>query len=479
MTTVVAIYLVLMALAIGGFVIGQFLRGQHDLLTTRNVFLFSVVFFQATSAAFPLVHGDHWQYTLSDRDAVAFRFAVMLTSFIAIFLLVYNWGPGVTRLARSAKTTVWNIEGGALIALAVIAIGAGSALRFAVAVPLVGVLANFIGVSMTAIGAGLAGWYWGRRMFNPAAIAIAAGIVIFAIAVNLIGEFGRRPLVSAAGCFLFGAYFSAWRYLSPTGVLFRFTLAAIPALLFFGAFTSIRTIDRGAQGLGDRIQALRSSGDATAGILMELDGQMTGTVSLWLVDHYNENPDEVRPFWMGEYFITFPVPRDLWPDKPYPLSYRIPLVAGLEGVAIDTHTVGPGIIGHTAADGGTFPLIVYAVGFGLLFRYCDERLKGNPYSPLAVLPIGSTLGQLLGMARGETSIFLFIFVFSTFSVLFLMRMVARFFAPATIVRTDQVPELLGLDQSDDTYYDPEAGEWYAEGEYGEAEQDPGYRSAAT
>ncbi|MEM1330292.1 MAG: O-antigen polymerase [Planctomycetota bacterium] len=474
MTTLIAVYLVVLALAIGGFVLGQFLRGKHDLITTRNTFLFSIVFFQVTSAAFPLFHGEHWQYTLSDRDSVALRYAFMLTAFLAIFMVTYSWGPGVKRLARRAKTTVWDIDGGALIVLAVIAIAVGSALRFAVNIPLVGVLSNFIGSSMTAIGAGLAGWYWGRRMFNPAAITIAGGIVLFAIAVNLVGEFGRRPLVSAAGCFLFGAYFSAWRYRRPVGVLFRFAVAAIPALLLFGAFTSIRTIDRGAQGLGDRVQALRSSGNATAGLMTELDGQQTGTVSLWLVDHYNQNPEDVRPFWMGEYFLTFPIPRTIWTEKPLPLSISIPEIAGLRGVAVGSHTVGPGIMGHSAADGGTLPLIVYAVGFGLLFRYCDERLRGNPYSPLAVLPIGSTLGQLLGMARGETSIFLFIFVFSTFSVLFLMRMVATFFAPATIVRVQDVPAVLGVDRPEWEHEEPGDDEWYDE-----AEQGAGYRSAAT
>ena len=104
------------------------------------------------------------------------------------------------------------------------------------------------------------------------------------------------------------------------------------------------------------------------------------------------------------------VPRRWWPGKPIPLSMEIAREARLSRVNWNRLKLGPGVIGHAAAEGGWYALIIYALIAGLYFRFFDEIIRNNPDSPFVILAVGSALGQFLGLPRGSVPNFAFIAV---------------------------------------------------------------------
>ena len=52
-------------------------------------------------------------------------------------------------------------------------------------------------------------------------------------------------------------------------------------------------------------------------------------------------------------------------------------------------------------------MIVLIVLGGLFLRFLDEIVQLNPHSPFVVLAVASSLGQILGIARGSVGLFTF------------------------------------------------------------------------
>ena len=134
-------------------------------------------------------------------------------------------------------------------------------------------------------------------------------------------------------------------------------------------------------------------------------GQHTAANSIWLIETYPE-AYEYDTLHTVVYFLTMPVPRVLWENKPNALG-RTMVQQGFITQVGRNFSMGPGIIGHCATDNPWIALPLYALSLGLLLRLIDERVKRNVTSPFIVLPAGAALAQVLGLGRGETGLFLF------------------------------------------------------------------------
>lgn len=409
---VAAVYLTLLAVALLGYIVLGYTHGKSDLLSLRNFALLGVVIFQLTSAAMALFTGLTMPYVFEDLVGVGLVYCVWITTFLVVFLVTYESGIVSKHLGRRLPSVrseptemfMW------MSALALLPIGL--ALRM-VPIPLVGILANMMGVACVSVAAGMAAWIWARRPLNPATFVLLLMIAGSASLVALWGEFGRRSVVAVGGCVVWGAYFSRWRYERPSAVIIRLAMLALPLVLLVALFTAARGSLRGKEdaGLGNTLTTVASA-DTKKGVVQLLDGQGAGIHSMWLMEKF-PNSFEYRPLSMFVYFLVYPVPREgFWDEKPDSLSMDIPHLARLRKVNRDVLTIGPGIIGHAAVDGGFPVVILYAVMGGLLLRFLDEAARTHAYQPLVVLPIGCALGQVLGLPRGETGVFMFIYLFS-------------------------------------------------------------------
>ncbi len=424
----VSVYLVCLAVFLVGFMLWQYVTHRRDLLNVRNIAIVGFILFQLTSAAIPLWSGWNDIYKLRDWGSTGFKYAAMATAFAALFLFTYEKGWVSKKLARLAPTTRAVPTLGTVLGLAVLMTVLSIGLRFGLSIPYVSIVANNAGLAFAAIAGGLVGWAWAPRLFNPAIAFAALTILGINLVVTLYGVFGRRELVGVGVCFLFGAYYSHFRYLRPSAVLARVVVLAIPPLLFIAAFTSVRGSEGEGRDLGTAVTAMRTETDLKSGLLMLFDGQNVGAGSMWLLENY---PDryEHRHLMTVWYFVINPVPRAWWPEKPMPLSTKMAEQVRMKGVDTSKLNIGPGIIGHAASEGGWYALLIYAVLGGLLLRFFDEVIALGAMTPFVVLPFGSVTGHILGMPRGETSLFTFqtiVGILSTYLVLIIIaHMVER------------------------------------------------------
>ena len=425
MESTIAIFLIAVALATVAKIAIDVKQNRTELVSLRNFFLVGFILFQCTSAAVPLWTKYYPRYTLDDASQTALRYGAMVTVTVLVFFLVYDHGPWVTklskRLPRVGRTpNIWK-----LMALGACCLLLATVFRFTLQIPLWGILANFAGISMAAVAAGIAGWVWAPRLLNPAVAIVAAGIILGAMAITIAGTFGRRGLVSVAACVGWGMYYSHFRHMSKARYLPYLFGVATAGVLFLAVFTSIR-----GQGHSKNFtpmqffQLMVSGGNVKQGLFLLAGGQETGHVSMWLLEYFPDRKAH-EDFLTLRYIFLIPVPRSMWEEKPWPLSIRIPEHANLRRVPIGQLTIGPGLIGTAWADGGWFAVFLYPALFAGMFKLLDQWTRDNAGNLFVVMPIGAAIGQVIAIPRGEVSLFTFIYLFSLISTWAIMLMFAK------------------------------------------------------
>ncbi len=412
MSLLVAYYLVALAFGVAGLILWQYWRGTHDLLSLRNVILVGFTVFQLTGAALDIILGaPRGAFTLERLESTSVIYGGMATLMLALFLLSYHKGyiaSGLgarmpTARALPSLTALWTIAVGTTAMAGFLRLGL---------VPIPPQIGQILSVTFGAVACGIVGWIWAPRLFNPI-VLVGAGVIVLAVFVIVTtGSFGRRPLIAICGALVWGMYYSHFRYMRPSWVLPRFAaIAAIPVIVV-ALFTSARTnTEKGRTGF-EQITAIAQRGDLSDGLYQLAAGQGAGAISMWLIEQYpafGQGRFESRPLFSVYYFMVLPIPRAIWTGKPQPLSQQLPHMAAVSRVNRDRLTLSAGVIGHAAAEGGWFALIVYAILGGLLIRFFDEIVRHNAWSPFVVLAVGSTLGHLLGIPRGETAVMAMLF----------------------------------------------------------------------
>lgn len=405
-------YFYTLALIALAWVVRQYLRSTYDLLTMRNVALLGFIVFQLVSAARLVRHPISGDFRLYRPTETAIVFAAWSTVFLFVFMLSYRWRWPALKLVRRAKQVRVVPDDRTLWTFIVVCLVFGAAFM-RLPIPLLGLVTTKVGLALVAMSAGLVGWIWATRPRDVRTLVGAAIVLGAGLLLATLGEFGRRPLIAVSACFIFGAYYSQWRYLRPQTVLKRVAVMAVPAIVVVGMFTAARGGLRESHHTGPVAQ-LKAVATASPieGIQMLADGQGTASKSMWIMERFPERY-AYRPFSTLLYSAYFPVPRAWWASKPDTLSMDLPHLAKMKKVNRDSLTLGPGAIGHAAADGGIPVLILYAVIAGLAIRYIDELILASVEQPLTLLPLVAVSGQILGLARGEAGVFASIYAISS------------------------------------------------------------------
>ncbi|GAB5497574.1 MAG: hypothetical protein Phyf2KO_26540 [Phycisphaerales bacterium] len=443
-------------------VLVPYLRGTGDLFTTRNFYLFGFTIYQVTSGIITLKDPFSYesQITLMNQSDTAIRYLLWLIVFEAVFLVFYQWGFASKRLARWTPIIKGQVREPVLWVFALSLLGVAVLMRFMVLVPYVSVISTQIGTSLAAVAAGLGAWIWVKRPLNPAAAALMFAVLFVAIIIGIFGEFGRRPLVAIGGCLVWGTYYAMWRYMPPLRVLVYAGCFSIIPIVLIANFTATRGQENNqAQSITSELQKL-ARGNTIAGFKDLMAGQQCAAWSMYLMEIY---PDtlEYRHLHSIKYYFQLPIPRAIYPDKPDALGAIAWLDAGITGRP-SGFTIGPGILGHAGSEGGFLVLILYGAVLGLFIRYFDAIVARAPYQPFVALPIGSSMGNLLGLPRGEVPNFAFSFTVGVLGALVILIVIARLLKAIGYITdddfiTDDEHELDVHDEPDYPYdgqYDP-------------------------
>ncbi len=403
MTKLFAIYLLFLAFLTLGIMLYQQITGKHRLLTIRNFALIGFVVFQLTGGIAPLWTTQDGRYNIN-WVPTGFQYVFMSTLFLLVFFPAYHWGIGAKRLAKWTPTSSVVPGTATMLWLAALFTIMAIVLRLSVNIPYVSMIAGRMGIGFAAVAVGFASWVWIRSMWNPVFFLWFAGILCANLALVLSQSFGRRNLIAIGAAMMWGMYYSKLRFMNPRALIIRVVIVSLPPLFLVAAFTSVRDSGDQRVSLGQQLKNITTQSNVSHGLLALAGGQDCARVSLWCIENFPER-FEYDHLLAVKYFFYLPVPRAIWQDKPLPLGVRQPKLANLKGVNLDELTTGPGVIGHAAAEGGYYALIVYAIIGALFLRYFDEIVTRNTVNPLVVLPVGASLGQMVGFARGDLSLF--------------------------------------------------------------------------
>lgn len=426
METFVAIFLIVLSIALAAMMAFDVIRQRVELLSVRNFFLLGFILFQNVAAVIPLVRNYYPRYPVERPATTSLKYAILVSVFLGLFILLHRSGPFVKKLARHMPRNASVAPVSKVLALAGICVVLGTVMRFGVQIPLIGILANFTAMALAGAAAGLAGWVWGPRLMNPAVATISVAIILASLAIVITGTYSRRGLVSVCACVGWGMYFSHFKYVSKTRYLPYLTMVTAVGVIFIALFTSVRgTAHRKDFNPIEYAQLILTEGNLMLGMLDLAGGQETGHVSMWLMERYPDH-NEYEDLLGLAYTFMVPIPRGWWVDKPVPISLRIPYIAGLRRVERGQLTIGPGIIGTAWVDGGWWPIFLYAAFFALTLGLLDEWCRLNPYDITVVLPVGAAVGQVLAIPRGEVGLFAFMYFYSVISSWLVLWLAAKF-----------------------------------------------------
>lgn len=408
----------LLCMALLAWVYIRWALGLHDLLCLGNLFVAGFALFQLQSVWDAVRNDEIRRFTLFDPSAAAVEFVLLSMIFMTGFFAAYHLtvrGAPLADARRSAESNPPRYRGPVPLAtLAVLATVAAYVGRFGMAglvgEGLVASIGRVMGVASASVAAGMITW-WAMERVTLTRSVLALLVITAQVPAMIFGAFGRRPLVALFGAVLWAAWYARLRFIRPRRAVTVIAGLAVVPVLLVALFSDSRTHRSDIFTLGERLELIVEDGEATAGLADLISGQGTGSATLWVIENYPE-VHESRPFFSVLYFVSLPVPRQLWPDKPSPISAQVARNAELRAVRTDQVKIPAGVIGNAAAEGGPIAAATYGLLIGLLVGAFDRRAMRDLHDPLTVIVIGCNLGQILGLARGETSVFAAIFVVS-------------------------------------------------------------------
>jgi len=427
MTDLIGVFLILLAIGAIALMWRQHSKGIHPLLSLRNFAIVGFIIYQLISPGRALLNDEYGDYPLLNPATAGLIFTAMLLVFVFCFGFFYRRGWGIDAVTRRLPVPTGMPTGFAMVILAAVLTVMGFVFRFVLGyIPIFGVVADKWGMAFAVMAVGIVGWTWASRFWNPAMI-LYVGLILGINTINLVmGSFGRRPLVAVGAALLWGLFWAGWRFLPSRSLALRIAIIAIGPVLLVGLYTGAREAQEFDRSAAEQIQEMATA-SLSEGLLDLFSGQQCGPISMWLIESYPER-FEYKHLMALRYLVILPIPRTFWEEKPEPLSTKIAREASLTGVNRDVLKIGPGVIGHIAAEGGWYALILYAFVGAWILRLGDTLVWQNADKPLVVCALGSSMGDCMGLSRGEISAFMFNFLMAVVGAYFFGLLISRYFA---------------------------------------------------
>lgn len=404
MTTLLGLFMLVLAVLVATMVVVQSRRGTVDLFSVRNFFLLGFIVFQITSATITFWTGYYDALVCSDYGKVGLVYTLVLLLWLSFYLIFYAKNKPAVFLASRLRSSHGATTPTMMLVLASSFLLAAIFCRFALAtVPVVGVLAIILATGLSGAAAGMASWVWAPRPFRPM-IALAAGsIILVALGVVLYQAFGRRDALSVIIACVWGAHHGHWKHIGLKRAAKQIVPLGAAGLLFMAAFSGARTEKDYSLGVIESVTRV-TQGKLGDGLLAMASGQAAAACSMWIIDTRPQSfeYDTLHTF---RYFIGHPIPRIFWENKPIALGWAMTSQGKVRGRS-KGFNFGPGLMGHVYNDNPWISLVPYAFGLAFLMRFMDQLAKLNPTNPFIVVPLGCALGDLLALPRGETGLFL-------------------------------------------------------------------------
>ena len=434
----------------------RLLGRRYDVASWRNLFLLG----------FSLFYGIGGYMTidfLSPSENAMTMLALLAPTFLIIFMLSNLIGSRATAIDRLPSLNIMPTPSAIFL---VIGVTLGLSLLSAAtsAIGYFSALATQFkeGLAFTAVG--LAAYYAVARRLSPIGLAVLGGTLLAAILIATVGTSGRRGMLGALLCVGWMWWYVWLRYRPISSTFVRGGAVAVAAALLVIVYSGVRMQGEGGATLGNRatqLQQMITNPRIDSRIVRGMLAQDAPSHTMFIIDNYGETFDHL-PLHGLHYFVVNPIPRFLYEDKPIGLGLL------LKEQRDETANLGPGIIGHGWAEAKFVGVVYYAIFFGLLTAFVDRYLRNRAADPFTVAIFGTSLGNIVAMSRGETSLFLIHATTSAVIAIFVLvglKVVAGPFMRVGLPIYPKLPD--GWSEPDDAEFerDPAAAEAYGAGAY--------------
>lgn len=385
-----------------------YLKGKSELMTSWNLFLGGSLVFVGLSGVNSVYSGHYFTYTKSTY----LYFFLGITLFYTVAALTYHYLHLPRTLAKAFPKTWPPNTGKSLFFLTCLAVGF-TALQF-IRLPIPGLSRFLFNTAVVAptIGLTLAfAFWWQNKVSVLTNVVLAVSLVISLYAAFSLGG-GRRPLYGTLLAAPFGIYWWWLRQYKPWKVVGIAVLAIFPMLALDGAYQAVRwygvrttvQLDR-KQGAAERLNRMLEALVEGRGRKIASLGQTSVEYSLVATKFYLQDKTfPTSPLHALNVLATFPIPRSIWEGKPEHLGLTLLFDTGVMSRRQRTNC-GPGIVGHSAHEGGYHILVVYGILLGIALRYIDELLVRHSGNPLLIGFLAASSGHIIGWSRGDISSF--------------------------------------------------------------------------
>lgn len=403
MSTLLTIVSLGLAVILIGLFAHNLITRRYDVLSWRNLFLLGFFHFYALGGYLTMVNpGFAWRFNPTERSIA--RLAWLSPLFVLVFYATARWAYQRWWGRRLFPPLNLPPTGSGLLLTSIILIGAG--LAFSVIPPggYLGLLAVQFKGGMASTAVGLAAFYLISKRFSPLAWATFLTALGAAAIVTTVGGSGRRALLAALIVGPWMWYWFVLRYRNASGLVLKIGALGVAGLVILAAYGNVRQKGGGAAGVSAKVrgeQALEliknpNVSKRSFDLMLYTD---TVTNTLYILEHYPDDLERV-PFNGVAFILSNPIPRAIWPEKPVALGIQI------QNKMNTAANLGPGIIGHGWAEGGVIGVILYAIFFGLFIGFGDAALRDRAMNPYFVAVMGAGLGNMIGLPRGDTALFL-------------------------------------------------------------------------
>lgn len=424
-----AILSVLLVLGVAIIFFANIRTKKYDFLSMRNLFLLGFGHFFGIGTYFTARSNFGTDLYVASDDGYAKLFIGTLI-FIGVFAVAQQLGKkwsGLRRIIPPVQLPVTqqgiNLSIIALLVAALLGAVLPNVSYFTA------LYSQFKG-GMAAAAVALATYNLLARRFNPIAWSVFFGALFMAALLSTVGDIGRRALLGVVLAIGWMWYYYSLRERPSGPVMIKIGLLMVAgffALVIYAGFRGSGAgegVGRGGFSLSTRFAQFAEaiSNPSVTGENLETSIMSDApTNSMFIMENYpTQYPYD--PFNGLKFIVANPIPRSFWPDKPIGLG--ITVQEQLRSPA----NLGVGIIGHGWAEGGWFGIAGYAAFFGLLSAGVDNLIRQRSWNPYFLAAIGSSLGNVYALARGETSLFLLQVINSyvgVILVLYLLKLVAK------------------------------------------------------
>lgn len=394
-------------LVIAGMIVADLVRPGGQALSWRNVFLIGYALFFCSGPAFLASEKFANPYYVPTTNAIG-----MLAFFIPTFLIVFLVGcwlakkmPRVSNLIPTCRMPLSFVAVVTLVGVCM------SIAVVTTAIP----IESFLGLLLAqfrdgwlAASVGLCTYFLISQKKNPMALALFIVVVPIAAIISTTGSIGRRSIISVFFIAGWVTYYFYLRYRSRTTRLSLLAIGSVALVLIITVYSSFRGQFAGVDQrnrtsvIMNRVTQFKEAvlnPKIDTELLWSLVATDPAIYTGYLFDMVPENIAH-EPFHGAIFYLSNPIPRRVWPSKPDGIGSKMQKTLNLQ------FNVGPGIIGHGWYEGAAVGVFGYAIFFGLLVGLVDGAIRKRLDQPLFIIAVGTSIGNILALPRGETSLFL-------------------------------------------------------------------------